>query len=170
MIIEDAHTRTHTQAEAQADGYTLTVEDVAGQIGKSVESVRRYIRTGRLPALKVEGKNTNEYRINPDDLSALYARTQSHTQPPTHAGDRAGMNVSVEIAATLAHVEQTHRQLLGEITGLRESIDRLAVALVEDTQARAHDRVTAPPPLAPARPHPVNARFRVLRWLAHQLT
>lgn len=168
MVIEDAHTHTHTYMDARVDGYTLTVEDAAAQLGKSVESVRRYIRTGKLHAVRVEGKNTNEYRINPDDLGAIYARTQSHTQPPTHAGDRTGMGVSVEIAGTLAHVEQTHRQLLGEITGLRESIDRLAVALVEDTQARAHDRVTAPPPPTPARLHPVNARFRVLRWLAHQ--
>ncbi len=78
------HTHTHTHGEARAEGYTLTVEDVATQIGKSVETVRRYIRTGRLPALRVEGKNTNEYRINADDLHAIDARTQSHTHTPAH--------------------------------------------------------------------------------------
>lgn len=159
MIIEGAHTQSRGQADA--DGYTLTVEDVAEQIGKSVESVRRYIRTGRLPALKVEGKNTNEYRINPDDLSALYTRTQPHTQPPAHAGDRTGMGVSVEIAAVLAHVEQTQHQLYDEIAGLRSSMERLAVALENNTHVhtQAHDRVSAPPART------LTLGQRLARWL-----
>ncbi len=167
MIIEGAHTQSRGQADA--DGYTLTVEDVAEQIGKSVETVRRYIRTGRLPAARIEGKNTNEYRINPDDLHAINAHTQSHTQSPARAGDRAGMGVSVEIVTVLAHVEQTQRHLQQEIASLRESIDRLATALVEDTQARTQDYVTAPPSPPPSPPHRGNARSRVLRWLADQL-
>jgi len=172
MVIEDAHTHTHTQGEARADGYTLTVEDVAAQIGKSVESVRRYIRTGRLPALRVEGKNTNEYRINPDDLHAIDAHTQSHTHTTARAGDCVPMGVSVETLAALAVVEQTQRALQEEIAGLRGTFERLAVALEENTRAQekartqTHDRVTAPPS------HPVSSRSRVghlLRWCAHQL-
>ncbi len=95
MVIEDTHTRTRTHIDARVDGYTLTVEDAAAQLGKSVESVRRYIRTGKLHAVRVEGKNTNEYRINLDDLGAIYAHTQSHTHTTTHAGDRTPIDVSV---------------------------------------------------------------------------
>ncbi len=168
MVIEDARTHTHTQGEARADGYTLTVEDVAAQIGKSVESVRRYIRTGQLPALRVEGKNTNEYRINPDDLHAIDARAQSHTHTTARAGDRAPMGVSVETLAALAVVEQTQRQLQEEIAGLRGTFERLAVALEENTRVhekartQAHDRVTAPTS------RPRSTPFRVVRWLINQ--
>ncbi len=95
MVVEGAHTHTHTYTDARVDGYTLTVEDAAAQLRKSVESVRRYIRTGKLHAVRVEGKNTNEYRINPDDLGAIYAHTQSHTHTTTHAGDRTPTDVSV---------------------------------------------------------------------------
>ncbi len=149
VVIEDTHTRTHN--EARAEGYTLTVEDVAAQIGKSVETVRRYIRTGRLPALRVEGKNTNEYRINADDLHAIDARTQSHTQAPAHAGDRTPMGVSVDIITALTLVEQTQRQVQEEIVGLRETMDRLTAALEENT--RAHEKVDTQPaqPAAPPR-------------------
>ncbi len=150
VVIEDTHTRTHTQGEARADGYTLTVEDVAAQIGKSVETVRRYIRTGRLPALRVEGKNTNEYRINADDLHAIDARTQSHTHTPARAGDRTPMGVSVDIIAALTLVEQTQRQVQEEITGLRETMDRLAAALEENT--RAHEKADTQPTDPPRRP------------------
>ncbi len=154
MVIDDTHTRT--QAGARIDGYTLTVEDVADQIGKSVETVRRYIRTGKLAALKVEGKNTNEYRVNPDDLPAIDARTQSHTQSPARAGDRAVMGVSVETPALAA--------VLDELRQHRATMESLIRALDENTKAhtqanahtqahdrvtahtQAHDRVTAPPP------------------------
>lgn len=61
-----------------SEGYTLTVEDVAAQLGKSPDTVRRYIRAGKLAALRVEGEHTNEYRIHPDDLGRTHARRRTH--------------------------------------------------------------------------------------------
>ncbi len=133
MIIEGAHTQARTQSrgQADADGYTLTVEDVAEQIGKSVETVRRYIRTGRLPAERIEGKNTNEYRINPDDLHAINAHTQSRTQSPARAGDRAHTLDSVTAPAEAvqalmkAVTTQLDAQYQARLDGKDELIEEL---------------------------------------------
>jgi len=171
MVIEDARAHTHTQADAQADGYTLTVEDVAAQVHKSAETVRRYIRTNKLPARRIEGKNANEYRVNPDDVHSIFAHTQSHTRLSAYTHERAPMGVSVDMLTALTSVEQSQRQLYDEIAGLRSSMERLAVALENNTHAhtQAHDPVTAPPSPLPNPPHRGNARSRVLRWLADQL-
>jgi excisionase family DNA binding protein len=54
----------------------LTVADVAKQLQISEDTVRRWIKTGKLPALKI-GK---EWRVAPDDLEAFLK--QSRKQPP----------------------------------------------------------------------------------------
>ncbi len=161
MIIEDVHARTHTQADAQADGYTLTVEDVAAQVHKSAETVRRYIRTNKLPARRIEGKNANEYRVNPDDVPSIFARTQSHARLSAYTHERAPISVSVDMLTALTSVEQSQRQLHDEIAGLRSSMERLAVALENNTQAhtQAHERVSAPPA------RPLTLGQRLARWL-----
>ncbi len=54
----------------------LTVADVARQLQISEDTVRRWLKSGKLPALKI-GK---EWRIDPDDLKTFLA--QSRKQPP----------------------------------------------------------------------------------------
>jgi excisionase family DNA binding protein len=55
----------------------LTVADVAKQLQISEDTVRRWIKSGKLPALKI-GK---EWRVDPEELKAFLA--QSRKQPPT---------------------------------------------------------------------------------------
>ncbi len=49
----------------------LTIREAAHLIGRTPATVRRYIRSGRLPAEKSEGKFGEEYKISRDDLLAL---------------------------------------------------------------------------------------------------
>jgi excisionase family DNA binding protein len=50
----------------------LTVEDVATQLQVSQETVRRWIRSGRLPVLDLGGPKAG-YRIREDALEAFVA-------------------------------------------------------------------------------------------------
>lgn len=54
----------------------LTVADVAKQLQISEDTVRRWIKSGKLPALKI-GK---EWRVDPEELKAFLA--QSRKRPP----------------------------------------------------------------------------------------
>ena len=49
----------------------LTIRKAAHLIGRTPATVRRYIRSGRLPAEKSKGKFGDEYKISRDDLLAL---------------------------------------------------------------------------------------------------
>src|SRR5258706_2710992 len=49
----------------------LTIREAARLIGRTSATVRRYIRSGRLPAGKETGKFGEEYRIRREDLLAL---------------------------------------------------------------------------------------------------
>src|SRR5258706_7255238 len=49
----------------------LTIREAAQLIGRTSATVRRYIRSGRLPAGKETGKFGEEYRIRREDLLAL---------------------------------------------------------------------------------------------------
>jgi excisionase family DNA binding protein len=49
----------------------LTIREAARLIGRTSATIRRYIRSGRLPADKQVGKFGEEYRIRREDLDAL---------------------------------------------------------------------------------------------------
>jgi excisionase family DNA binding protein len=53
----------------------LTVEDVAKQLQVSTYTVRRWLKSGKLPAIKL-GK---EWRISPDDLEAFLAQLRKRS-------------------------------------------------------------------------------------------
>ena len=46
----------------------LTLREAARQLGRSAGTLRRYIKSGRLPAEKHRGKFGIEYRIRNQDL------------------------------------------------------------------------------------------------------
>jgi excisionase family DNA binding protein len=56
----------------------LSVDQVAGQLGMHVRTVRRYVREGRLKAVRI-GK---QYRIAASDLAALTGQPAPVAQPP----------------------------------------------------------------------------------------
>jgi len=81
------HDRLGSQSVTLLDGheYTVSVDDAAILLGKSVETVRRYARSGRLPSMRVQGDRIIEYRFRPDDLQG------GHAVIDGQAGNQAGM-------------------------------------------------------------------------------
>ncbi len=161
---EGTHARTHAsdlhaRADAMAEGYTLTVEDVAAQLGKSPDTVRRYIRAGKLAALRVEGEHTNEYRIHPDDLGRTHARTQAHAYDGARMRAPARVD-QLDLAAALGAQQRALVQMAERIAGqdevlrnLANAVQRLADASRQPlADARTHAPLHAP---APARPRTV---------------
>lgn len=77
----DSQTSSHDRLDSQSDtvldsyDYTASVEDAAEILGKSVETIRRYARTGRLPSMRIQGERIIEYRFRPDDLRGSHAVT-----------------------------------------------------------------------------------------------
>ena len=59
----------------------LSAQEVADRLGVSVFTIRRYIRTGKLRAVKLDG----QYRLSPDDL-AEFLRSREIPQAPVPRG------------------------------------------------------------------------------------
>lgn len=59
----------------------LSAQEVADRLGVSVFTIRRYIRTGKLRAVKLDG----QYRLSPDDL-AEFLRSREIPQVPVPRG------------------------------------------------------------------------------------
>ncbi|HLW01576.1 MAG TPA: helix-turn-helix domain-containing protein [Ktedonobacterales bacterium] len=69
----------------ERSGPLLTVEEVAQRLNLHVESVRRYIRSKELKAVKFG--NRGGYRITEEDLQAFIAKKKEEGAPalaPTH--------------------------------------------------------------------------------------
>jgi len=150
----------HARAEAEAEGYTLTVEDAAAQLGKSPDTVRRYIRTEKLAALRVEGEHTNEYRIHPDDLGRTHARTQAHTYDDARVRacvPEPALAEQLDLATTLGAQQRALVQMAERIATQDEVLRDLANAVhrLADTaqqpvkDARTHAYLHASPPSRP---------------------
>src|SRR4030095_17254093 len=50
---------------------TLTIRQASEAMGRAPATIRRYIKSGRLPAEKEQGKFGEEFRIKAEDLQAL---------------------------------------------------------------------------------------------------
>src|SRR4030095_10130641 len=50
---------------------TLTIRQASEAMGRAPATIRRYIKSGRLPAEKEQGKFGEEFRIKTEDLQAL---------------------------------------------------------------------------------------------------
>src|SRR5262245_44235887 len=50
---------------------TLTIRQASEAIGRAPATIRRYIKSGRLPAAKEQGKFGEEFRIREEDLGSL---------------------------------------------------------------------------------------------------
>ena len=69
-----------------------SVEQVAERLGLHVRTVRGYIRTGRLKAVRI-GK---QYRIARSDLDALTGQSPSTTSTPTRVGVEVSSIVQID--------------------------------------------------------------------------
>jgi hypothetical protein len=98
----------------------MTLRDAAERTARSVTTLRRYIRSGRLRAEKAYGRYGPEYLISDDALAAAGLPAEAQAAPPAHAL-RAGEHALVPlehalrdlVPATLYHeLQLKHEQLL----------------------------------------------------------
>jgi len=135
-----AETDAETDARVHDDmrAYTLTVDDAADVLGKSVDTVRRYIRQGKLPHIRVQGGRTVEYRLRPDDVRDLRDRQDAIEAEPAAADPpplapatearpegrvRTGTDARVQM---LAVVQSLVQPLVDELHQTRERTEHLA--------------------------------------------
>jgi len=134
----DAETDARVHDDVQA--YTLTVDDAADVLGKSVDTVRRYIRQGKLPHIRVQGGRTVEYRLRPDDVRDLRDRQEAvEAEPATATADppppaaatearpegrvQAGTDARMQM---LTVVQSLVQPLVNELHQTRERTEQLA--------------------------------------------
>lgn len=140
----------------------LTVDEAAARLGKSPDTVRRYIRAGHLPAERVQGERTIEYRLRPADVDDLHGRQDPvHSEPRTEDGEapatpatasnggrvQAGTDARMQTLALMhALVEplvEEVRQARQELGDTREELGReRALREAADARVRALERQT----------------------------
>lgn len=122
---------------------SLTVPEVARRLGRSPETVRRWIRAGKLPASKVGTQHVVEER----DLAALDIRASATVREAHVPYGVPAMNIEAD--PLLARIVIDPRILVGKprIRGTRISV-ALVLKLLAD--GWSHDEILASyPDLAP---------------------
>jgi excisionase family DNA binding protein len=67
--------------------HLLTVREVADRIRSSPETVRRWLRQGKLRGFRPGGTKLG-YRVSESELQGFLARLNQGKSPPTDSGDR----------------------------------------------------------------------------------
>lgn len=62
------------------------LRDAASRLGVSPRTIRRYVQSGRLPAVQVLGPHGMEYLIADPDLDAFLASNRPQARPPSGKG------------------------------------------------------------------------------------
>ena len=115
-------------SDTHASSDLLSIDRVAGELGLHVRTVRRYVREGRLPAVRI-GK---QYRVARQAVDALTGRTPEVA--PAAAGER-----HVEVSS-IVHVEGVDKDtadritmgLLASVKGRPDTADPLRIDTVYD--------------------------------------
>ncbi len=106
---------------------TYGIREAARLTGLADTTIRRMIKSGKLPATKKEGK----YLINRDDLSAYFVASGKKVKEkglPNTTQDQAA------VYALLEERERIIRNLENERDHLREMIDRLTTKALPGTR------------------------------------
>jgi len=147
--------------------FRLTVDEAAVRLGKSPDTVRRYIRAGQLPAERVQGERTIEYRLRPADVADLHDRHDAVDNdqagapvPPTatapdgatpatgtagrvQAGTGARTQTLVLMHALVGPLVEEVRQARQEVGDTREELGReRALREAAEARVRALERQT----------------------------
>lgn len=126
----------------------MTVEEAATVLDKSVETVRRYIRSGRLPAQRVQGHNNQEYRLHPQDVEDAHTQLtvrsvdRAGTQPHTQSVDRVDTHTVIQPgtqAPALALVETLLERTIAPLAAANERLALENVRLSEITRLQAEE-------------------------------
>lgn len=127
-----------------------SVAEAAQQLGKSTRTVRRWIQSGRLPALLVNGPHGEEYRVRVQDLDLAREELANPTVPATAAPSpeqfaRALADVMQPFVERLDRIEASlasrpelpagHDQPAEELQEMRAQLERIELAVT-----------SAPPP------------------------
>ena len=89
------------------DGGFLSIDQVAAQLGLHVRTVRRYVREGRLRAVRI-GK---QYRVAREALDALTGRTPAVAAAPVAASAARHIEVS-----SIVHVDGVDKDTADRVT------------------------------------------------------
>ncbi len=127
----------------------MTVEEAATVLDKSVETVRRYIRSGKLPAQRVQGHNNQEYRLHhPQDVEDAYTQltvrsvdrtgTQAHTQPVDRVDTHTVIQPGTQ-APALALVEALLERTVAPLAAANERLALENARLSEITRRQAEE-------------------------------
>jgi excisionase family DNA binding protein len=146
----DSHDRLGGQSSTVLDGhdYTVSVEDAAEILGKSVETVRRYARAGRLPSMRIQGERIIEYRFRPDDLRASHAVTGGHagidgqtgsqSVMPTKADGYGGDRLMTALQQVIAPLVEANARQADELAALHALTRQQAEELGRTQAHHAH--------------------------------
>jgi excisionase family DNA binding protein len=107
-----------------------SLEDVASRLGLNVRTVRGYVRSGRLRAIKI-GK---QYRVSRDSLEALTGSTDSFRHPESSLRQRrVGVSSVIEISAASPELASRISSLLTSAAGSNRAEDApLRVETIRD--------------------------------------
>jgi excisionase family DNA binding protein len=107
-----------------------SLEDVASRLGLNVRTVRGYVRSGRLKAVKI-GK---QYRVSRESLEALTGNTDAFRNPPTASRQRkVDVSSVVEISAVSPELASRISTLLIGAAGSNRAADAtLRVETIHD--------------------------------------
>jgi excisionase family DNA binding protein len=107
-----------------------SLEDVASRLGLNVRTVRGYVRSGRLKAVKI-GK---QYRVSRESLEALTGNTDSFRSPPAQSRQRkVDVSSVIEISAASPELASRLSTLLIGAAGSNRAADApLRVETIHD--------------------------------------
>jgi excisionase family DNA binding protein len=107
-----------------------SLEDVASRLGLNVRTVRGYVRSGRLKAVKI-GK---QYRVTRESLEALTGNTDSFRSPPAQSRQRkVDVSSVIEISAASPELASRLSTLLIGAAGSNRAADApLRVETIHD--------------------------------------
>jgi excisionase family DNA binding protein len=107
-----------------------SLEDVASRLGLNVRTVRGYVRSGRLKAVRI-GK---QYRVSRDSLEALTGNTDSFRSPPAQSRRRkVDVSSVIEISAASPELASRLSTLLIGAAGSNRAADApLRVETIHD--------------------------------------
>ena len=121
---------------------SLTIGQAAGLIGLHKNTIRAYIKQGRLAAQVVRGKYGHEYRLSRADVIGL--ADQIDTLPIPGVGD--GLSLTPELESQPDTAESTHARVFSSqpSVGARSVEDSLGVTETADPSLAAHPSHNSP--------------------------
>jgi excisionase family DNA binding protein len=122
----------------------LTIREASRLIGRTPATLRRYIRSGRLPAAKEEGKFGEEYRIRREDLLALGFTPAEPGEAPSEALVRSEPASAARIPQDMVPVSlynellMKHEQILVQYGMIRAGGQKL-LEFKADAEAKSEE-------------------------------